>query len=94
MFIPSIHKPPDHGGEAQAGVAGRTVMEMKSFRKLVQWIREEFEAAPELRLTAREAAAFLGLDLATCERILSQLLRAGHLAKGADGRYGRSLLIS
>jgi BMFP domain-containing protein YqiC len=43
------------------------VMEMKSFRKLVQWIREEFEATPDLRLTTREAAAFLGLDLATCE---------------------------
>jgi hypothetical protein len=87
MLIPSIHK-------EQAGVAGRTVMEMKSFRKLVQWIREEFETAPELRLTTREAAAFLGLDLATCERVLSQLLRAGHLAQGADGRYGKSLLMS
>jgi hypothetical protein len=63
ILIPSIHK-------KQAGVAGRTVMEMKSFRKLVQWIREEFEAAPELRLTTREAAAFLGLDLAICDRVL------------------------
>ena len=86
MFIPSFHK-------RQGGVA-RTVMEMKSFRKLVQWIREEFEAAPELRLTTREAAAFLGLDLATCERVLSQLMRAGHLAQGPDGRYGKALLIS
>jgi hypothetical protein len=101
MVIPSIHKPfdygsvrPEHGRGAQAGVAGRTVMEMKSFRKLVQWIREEFEAAPELRLTTREAAAFLGLDLAMCERVLSQLLRAGHLTQGADGRYGKPLLIS
>jgi DNA-binding IclR family transcriptional regulator len=83
MFIPSIHT-------MQAGVAG-TVMEMKSFGKLVQWIREEFEAAPGLRLTTREAAAFLGLDLATCERVLSQLLRAGFLAQGGDGRYGVSL---
>ena len=79
MFIPSIHK-------MQGGVA-RTVMEMKSFRKLVQWIREEFEAAPDLRLTTREAAAFLGLELATCERVLSQLLRAGFLAQGPDGRF-------
>jgi hypothetical protein len=86
MFIPSIHT-------MQAGVAG-TVMEMKSFRKLVQWIREEFDAAPNLRLTTREAAAFLGLDLATSERVLSQLLRAGVLAQGADGRYGRPLLMS
>ena len=80
MFIPSFHT-------VQAGVAG-TVMQMKSFRKLVQWIREEFEAAPDLRLTTREAAAFLGLDLATCERVLSQLFRAGVLHRYADDRYG------
>ena len=80
MFIPSIHT-------MQAGVAG-TLMEMKSFRKLVQWIREEFEAAPDLRLTTREAAAFLGLDLATAERVLSQLFRAGVLRRYADDRYG------
>ena len=93
MIIPSIHQPFDIGRGAQAGVAGRSVMEMKSFRKLVQWIREEFEAAPALRLTTREAAAFLGLDLGTCERVLSQLLRAGHLEQGADGRYRKALLI-
>ena len=58
------------------------------FRKLVQWIREEFEAAPHLRLTPREAAAFLGLDFVTCERVLLQLLRAGFLAQGPDGRFG------
>jgi response regulator of citrate/malate metabolism len=87
MFIPSIHK-------KQAGVAGRTLMEMKSFRKLVQWIREEFEAAPDLRLTTREAAAFLGLELATAERVLSQLFQNGSLTQGADGRYGKPLLIS
>jgi hypothetical protein len=86
MFIPSIHT-------MQGGVA-RTVMEMKSFRKLVQWIREEFEATPDLRLTTREAAAFLGLDLATCERVLAQLLRAGFLSQGPDGRYGMPLLMS
>ena len=80
MFIPSIHK-------MQGGVA-RTVMEMKSFRKLVQWIREEFEATPDLRLTTREAAAFLGLDPGTAERVLSQLFRAGFLRRYADNRYG------
>ena len=83
MFIPFIHA-------TQAGAAG-TLVETMSFRKLVQWIREEFEAAPDLRLTTREAAAFLGLDLATSERVLSQLLRAGVLAQGGDGRYGVSL---
>ena len=86
MFIPSFHT-------MQAGAAG-TLMEAKSFRKLVQWIREEFESTPQLRLTVREAAAFLGLDLVTCERVLLQLLRAGFLTQGPDGRYGMPLLIS
>lgn len=62
-------------------------MDLRFFRKLVQWIREEFEAAPHLRLTTREAAAFLGLDPDTCERVLTELLRAGFLARGADDRY-------
>jgi DNA-binding transcriptional regulator YhcF (GntR family) len=53
----------------------------------VQWIREEFEDAPSLRLSTREAAAFLGLELATCERVLTQLRRAGCLVQGADGRF-------
>jgi hypothetical protein len=57
------------------------------FRKLVQWIREEFEATPDLRLTTREAAAFLGLDFDTCERVLAQLLNVGALAQGPDGRF-------
>ncbi len=79
MVHPFVHR--------RAGAAG-TLMEMKSFRKLVQWIREEFEAAPDLRLTTREAAAFLGLDLVTCERVLVQLFRAGVLHRYADNRYG------
>jgi hypothetical protein len=62
-------------------------METRFFRKLVQWIREEFEATPHLRLTTREAAAFLGLDLETSERVLTELLLAGFLARGADDRY-------
>ena len=57
------------------------------FRKLVQWIREEFEAAPDLRLTAREAAAFLGLDVDMCDRVLSQLLSTGAITRGPDGRF-------
>jgi DNA-binding IclR family transcriptional regulator len=62
-------------------------METRFFRKLVQWIREEFDATPHLRLTTREAAAFLGLDLETSERVLTELLLAGFLARGADDRY-------
>ena len=86
MFIPAIHT-------VQADAGRMEQIEMREtmyFRKLVQWIREEFEAAPGLRLTVREAAAFLGLDLALCERVLVQLLRAGFLAQGPDGRYAAS----
>ena len=68
-----------------------TLKETMSFRKLVQWIREEFEATPNLRLTTREAAAFLGLDLATCDRVLGQLFRAGFLRRYAGDRYGAVL---
>ena len=57
------------------------------FRKLVQRIREEFEDAPDLRMTVSEAARFFALDLATCERVLMQLLSEGFLTRGADQRY-------
>ena len=57
------------------------------FRKLVQRIREEFEDAPNLRMTVSEAARFWGLDFATCER--AELLRAGFLARGPDERFGQ-----
>jgi Fic family protein len=57
------------------------------FPKLVQRIREEFENAPHLRMTVGEAARFWALDLATCERVLFELLRVGFVVRGADQRY-------
>jgi Fic family protein len=54
---------------------------------LVQRIREEFEEAPGLRVTVREAARFWALDEQTCGRVLAQLLATGFLARGGDGRY-------
>ena len=63
-------------------------MPAQLFRKLVQRIREEFEDAPNLRMTVSEATRFWALDFATCERVLKELLRMGFLAKGADERYG------
>lgn len=57
------------------------------FRKLVQRIREEFEEVPTLRMTASEAARYWGLDLATCERVLAELLMVGFLMREADQRY-------
>lgn len=57
------------------------------FRKLVQRIRDEFDDFPDLRMTVTEAARFWGLDRATCERVLAELLRIGFLARGPDDRY-------
>ena len=55
-------------------------------RKLAQRIREEFEYFPGLRLTAGEAARFWGLDILTCQQVLTELLGAGFLAR-ESGRY-------
>ena len=54
---------------------------------LVQRIREEFEEAPGLRVSVREASRFWGLDETTCGQVLEQLLAVGFLARGGDGRY-------
>ena len=64
-------------------------MPAQLFRKLVQRIREEFEDAPYLRMTVSEAARFWGLDFATCEHVLKELLRTGFLDRGPDQRYGQ-----
>jgi hypothetical protein len=57
------------------------------FRKLVQRIREEFENAPDLRVTVGEAARFFALDCATSARVLSELARSGSVTRGVDQRY-------
>ena len=67
-------------------------MQPMFFRKLVQRIREEFEEAPGLRVTLTEAARFWALDLATCERVLMELLRSGFLAREADDRYRQTTM--
>jgi hypothetical protein len=79
VFVPPIHT-------AQADAAGGSMQTM-FFRKLVQRIREEFDEAPGLRLSLGEAAGFWGLDVATCARVLTELLVTGFLAQGADDRY-------
>ena len=60
------------------------------FRKLVQRIREEFDYFPDLRLTASEAASFWGLDLATCQGVLRELLATGYLTRESDRYLKRS----
>jgi hypothetical protein len=58
--------------------------------KMAQLIREEFDEAPDLRMTVREASKFWALDERTCGQVLGRLLDAGYLAKGGDERYGRA----
>jgi hypothetical protein len=94
-FLPVAYVPQAGAGAAQScnfttglRVRADLIMSINIFRKLVQRIREEFEDAPDLRMTISEAARFFALDLATCERVLTQLLRDGFLAMGVDQRYG------
>lgn len=62
-------------------------MSILAFRKLVQRIREEIEAAPDFRMTLHEAARFWGLDVATCLSVLSELCRAGVVSTDGERRY-------
>ena len=90
-FIPVVHIPQAGAVPAHPslGIFPDVSMPAQLFRKLVQRIREEFEDAPNLRMTVSEAARFWGLDFATCERVLTELLRAGFLARGPDERFGQ-----
>lgn len=60
---------------------------MPTATKLVQRIREEFEEAPGLQITADEGGRFWALDAKTCELVLAQLHETGFLLKTQDGRY-------
>ena len=68
------------------GVHGAQPVDALSIN-LVQRIREEFEEAPGLRISVREAARFWGLDETTCGQVLHQLVAARFLALSGDGRY-------
>ena len=59
-------------------------------QKLTQRIREEFEEAPGLTLTASEAASFWDLDEMTCRQVLGRLRADGFLARDASRRYYRA----
>jgi Fic family protein len=48
-------------------------------RDLHSRIRAEFLEMPGLRLTVQQAARFFHLEVAECERVLSDLVRTGEL---------------
>ena len=56
-------------------------------QKLTQRIREEFEEAPGLQVTVREASRFWGLDDMTCHQVLVRLHASGFLTIDSDNRY-------
>jgi len=61
----------------------------RSFAKLVQRIREEFEEAPGLEIDVNDGARFWALDPFTCELVLTRLHDLKFLVRTAAGRYRR-----
>jgi hypothetical protein len=55
------------------------------FPSLVQRVRSEFSEMPGLRLTPAQAARLLGLDPASCQKVLNVLVQSAFLRWTADG---------
>lgn len=60
---------------------------MPLLESLVARIRGEYREMPGLRLTFAQACRLWQVDAATCETLLSQLVRETFLYKTADGAY-------
>ena len=92
-FIPVIHIP--QAGAVPSGpslgIFPDVSMPALLFRKLVQRIREEFEDAPNLRMTVSEAARFWGLDFANlrarAHRASSHWVSWREVLMSASGRW-------
>jgi hypothetical protein len=55
------------------------------FPSLVQRVRSEFSEMPGLRLTPAQAGRLLGLDPASCQKVLNVLVQSAFLRWTADG---------
>jgi hypothetical protein len=60
------------------------------FPTLLQRVRSEFNEMPGLRLTPAQAGRLLGLDAASCQRVLSALVQSAFLRWTHDGTVVRS----
>ena len=60
---------------------------MPPLESLVARIRGEYGEMPGLRLTFMQACRLWQVDAATCETLLSQLVREAFLYKTDDGAY-------
>ena len=56
---------------------------------VLQRVHGEFLEMPGLRLTCRQAQRLLGLDEATCRRLLELLVDAKFLRRSGNGEYTR-----
>ena len=57
--------------------------------QLVTMIEGTYGEMPGLRLYANQAARLFGVNVSTCEVVLEDLVRSGHLRRGADGQYSK-----
>ncbi len=62
--------------------------------RLRRRIRAEFAEMPGLCLTVQQAARLWNLDLATCERVLRELVDAHAIVRTDDGRFAGPLWSS
>jgi hypothetical protein len=65
----------------------------RSFVKLVQRIREEFDEAPGLEVDVDQGARFWALDPFICKLVLARLHSLNFLVKTPSGRYRRSSAV-
>jgi hypothetical protein len=56
---------------------------------LLRRIRAEYLEMPGLRLTLTQAQRLCGVDRATCQRVLDELVEARFLCVKRDGAYAR-----
>ena len=66
----------------------------KRDNRLRRRIRAEFAEMPGLCLTVQQAARLWNLDLATCERVLRELVDAHDIVRTDDGRFAGPLWSS
>jgi len=57
------------------------------FVRLLEIVRGEFLEMPGLRLTRQQARRLWGLDVDTCDAVLSTLEGAGFLRRTREGKY-------
>jgi hypothetical protein len=56
----------------------------------IRLIRAEYEEMPGLLLTCPQIRRIWGIDCATCQAAIEELVRSAFLVPHQDGAYGRS----